>query len=109
MGKSSKYLEIKAKFDLKYKEAAEKYVQKHVSDMMTNDPGKAYTTIKKLGAKPGDNLDNSEFKIMDHLEKNLTDHQSVERIAEHFSRISQEYPPLEVTNLSESVRKKLKK
>jgi hypothetical protein len=42
------------------------------------------------------------------LEENLTNSQSVERIAQHFSRISQEYPALNVEHLSQKVQKKLK-
>ena len=38
----------------------------------------------------------------------MTDQQSVERIAEYFCRISQEYPTLNTINLSETVQDKLK-
>ena len=92
---------------MEYKEAPEKYLEMHVNDIKVDDPGKAFGTLKILGAKPGDELDNSSFEISDHLEKNLTDLQSVERIAEHFSKISQEYPSLNMSDLSKSVKQKL--
>ena len=50
-GKSANYLELKNKFDTKYKEALEKYLEKHVSDLKVYDPGKAFDTLKRLGAK----------------------------------------------------------
>ena len=75
---------------------------------MINDvPGKAYATLRRMGAKPGDNLDDSSFSILQHLEQNLTSKQSVDKIADHFCKISQQYPPLSVTKLSQPVRQKL--
>ena len=106
-GKSEKYLALKKKFDEKYKEAAEKYLEKNVRDLKKSDPGKAFATLKRMGARPGDNLDDACFNIIEHLEKSLTDTESVERIADHFSQISQEYPPLSISKLSESVQQKL--
>ena len=106
-GKSLKYLELKSRFDSKYKEAASKYLDKNIRELMASQPGKAYSTLKQMGAQPGDDLDQSSFTLIEHLEKNLTKKESVEKIAEHFSQISQEFPPLDVHNLSESVRKKL--
>ena len=106
-GKSPKYLELKKKFDTKYKEALEKYLNKNVRELMAADPGKAYSTLKRLGAKPGDELDNASFDIIEHLESKLTNTESVEKIAEHFCKISQEYPSLSTTKLSEPVVKKL--
>ena len=75
---------------------------------MINDvPGKAYATLRRMGAKPGDNLDDSSFSILQHLEQNLTSKQSVDKIADHFCKISQQYPPLSVTKLSQPVHQKL--
>ena len=44
---------------------------------------------------------------MFHIEDNLTKKESVERIANHFSKISQEFPPISKDNLSERVEVKL--
>ena len=77
-------------------------------ELKDSDPGKAYATLKRMGAQPGDNLEDGNFAILQHLEENLTDQQSVERIAEYFCKISQEYPALDASNLSETVQKKLK-
>ena len=52
-------------------------------------------------------LDDGSFSLLEHLEANLTSEQSVEKIADHFSQISQEYPALSIANLSQSVQNKL--
>ena len=75
--------------------------------MKEADPGRAYATLKKMGAQTGDELDNGSFSLLEHLEANLTANESVETISEHFTKISKEYPPLDIENLSQSVQKKL--
>ena len=107
-GKSDKYTKLKTEFDQKFNAAAENYLERNVRELKEADPGKAYATLKRMGAQPGDNLDDGTFSIQEHLEANLTDQQSVERIAEYFCRISQEYPALNTLNLSETVQDKLK-
>ena len=107
-GRSEKYKRLQAEFDIKYEKAANKFLDKNVRDLKESDPGKAYATLKRMGAQPGDDLDDGTFSLLEHLEANLTSQQSVEKIAEHFSRISQEYPALNVKTLSETVQRKLK-
>ena len=74
---------------------------------MESEPGKAYATLKRMGAKPGDSLDDGSFNLIEHLEANLTNSESVERIASYFARVSQEYPPLNISTLPASVKSKL--
>ena len=107
-GKSDKYVKLKQEFDSKFQEAAGKYLDKNVRALKDSDPGKAYATLKRMGAQPGDNLDEGSFTLLEHLEHNLTDKMSVDKIAEHFSRISREYPPLNTSELSKTVQNKLK-
>ena len=107
-GKSDKYVKLKKEFDVKFNEAAEKYMEKNVRELKEADPGTAYATLKRMGAQPGDELDDGTFSIQEHLEANLTDKESVEKIADHFSQISQKYPALNIKNLSEAVQEKLK-
>ena len=95
-GKSTKYNEILEKYEIKCKEAAAKYLEKNVRSLKESDPGKAYSTLKRMGCQPGDELDDGTFSLIEHLEANLTNKQSVEKIAEHFSQISQEYPVLKL-------------
>jgi hypothetical protein len=80
---------------------------KNVRSLKESDPGKAYSTLKKMGAQPGDMLDDGSFSLISHLEKNLTNKESVKQIADHFSKISQEYPPNNINSLPEQVQLKL--
>ena len=52
------------------------------------DSGKAYRILKNMGSQPGDCTDSKTFFLPNHLAENLTDQQSAERVAEHFSSIS---------------------
>ena len=107
-GKSVRYNELKADFKLKSEKAAANYLEKNVRSLKDSDPGKAHATLKRMGAQPGDDLDDGSFSLLEHLESNLTNKQSVEKIAVHFSKISKEYPALKVQNLSQVVQNKLK-
>ena len=49
-GRSEKYLDIKAKFDKKFKEAAGRHINKNVNKLKLSNPGKAYKILKKMGA-----------------------------------------------------------
>ena len=75
------------------------YMKKNVSDIMNSNPSKAYALLKRLGARPGDCDEMNNFSLPSHV--NLSPEQSAERIADHFSQISQEYPPLDRGSLPE--------
>ena len=52
--KSQKYKSLKLAYDTKFKKAAQDQLSKHVYDMMNEHPGKAYSALKRMGARPGD-------------------------------------------------------
>ena len=52
--------------------------------------------------RPGENQ--SVFQLPRHAEQNLSPAQSAELIAEHFSRISQEFSPLDIRNLPPNIQ-----
>ena len=106
-GKSTKYMELKNKFDSKYKKAATEHLEKNSKMLKNSNPSKAYATLKKMGAQPGDCEDGGSFTLSDHMEMNLTVKESVEKIAQHFAAISQEYPPLNPESLPLRVKNKL--
>ena len=83
-------------------------MEKNVRSLKESYPGKAYATLKRMGAQPGDDLDDGSFSLLEHLEANLTNKESVDKIAQHFSSISQEFPALNIIHLSETVQAKLK-
>ena len=105
--KSVKYLRLKKSYDAKYEIAAQTYLEKNVRSLKEDDPGKAYRSLKKMAAQPGDCSDEGTFTLISHLEDNLTDEESTEKIAHHFAQISQEFPPLNVDLLPEPVRAKI--
>ena len=104
---SDKYLRLKTEYDLKFKNAAVAYLEKNIRSLKEEDPGKAYRSLKKLGAQPGDCSDEGSFNLISHVEENLNTEQSIERIAQYFAQISQEFPPLDETLLPEKVKEKL--
>jgi hypothetical protein len=106
-GQSSKYAQLKQKFDRKYQKAAEKYILKNVTELKQSDPGKAYTILKRMGAQPGDCDDQGSFTLLNHADNNLSTEESIEQIADYFARISQEYPPLNIELLPQDVKDKL--
>ena len=98
-GKSVKYLSLKRKFDDLYKYEAKKYLTKTVNELKFSNPGKMYSILKHLGSKPSKSESNGSFSLLLHLEKNLSNNQSAEIIAEHFAAISQEFSPLIINDL----------
>ena len=84
-------------------------MEKSVRSLVQENAGKAYQTLKKLGAQPGDCTDESSFTLSSHLDKNLTTEQSMNRILEHFASISQDFEPLNFHSLSDDVKAKLSK
>ena len=105
--KSTKYKRLKKMYNEKYKKAANAYLNKNVRSLMEDDPGKAYRSLKKMGAQPGDVSDEGVFQLQSHIEDNLSEEDSVEKIANYFSQISQEFPPLSCELLPDNVKAKL--
>ena len=104
-GKSEKYKSLAKEFETKYKLEAKKYIVKNVENLRECDPGKAYSTLKKMGAQPGDCTDSGAFTLPNH--SHLTNQQSAEEISVHFAEISKEFPPLNISLLPLRVQTKL--
>ena len=106
-GKTEKYVKLKSVYDTKFKKASSEFLRGCITDMMEEAPGKAYRAMKKLGARPGDTDMDTGFFLTSHVESNLSPKQSVERLAEYFSTISQQYTALDMNSLPIRVREKL--
>ena len=65
--------------------------------------GSSYPAIKRLGRRPGEQP-HAQFNLPGHVENNYSPEQSAEILAQHFSHISQEYEPLNVSNLPPNVQ-----
>ena len=83
------------------------FIQKNISDIKFSNPSKAYSLLKRLGARPSDCDEMNDFLIPSHV--NLTSEESAEKIANHFSEISQEYAPLNISTLPARVKVKVNK
>ena len=105
--KSQKYQRLKKLYNEKYQKAANSYLEKNVRSLKEDDPGRAYRSLKKMAAQPGDCSDEGTFQLQSHMEDNLSEDDSVERIATHFFQISQEFPPLNFKLLPDDVKTKL--
>ena len=101
-GKSEKYQQLVETFNINLKEAAQKYNDKLKADVLEGRRGSAYPVIKRMGERPHDN-NRDVVKLPNHAAQNYTPQQSVEIIAEHFSKISQEFSPLQISSLPPNI------
>jgi hypothetical protein len=106
-GKSQKYISLKSEFDQKLKKAASQFITKCVTDLRSEHPGRAAATLKRLGGQPGDCEEGGTFTLQNHIDENLSVEEQLERFGDYFSAVSQEFPPLELGQLSDFTRKKL--
>ena len=102
-GKNAKYDKLQAKFDEKLKNEKLKYIQKIENEVREGRKGSTYPALKRLGARHFETT-KSGFQLPEHAELNLSSAQSAELIAEHFSRISQEFEPLNTSLLPPNVQ-----
>ena len=105
-GNSAKYKLLKKEVRNKIKEEATKFLKKQTENMSSNN-SRWMKHVKMLTARPGDTLQDS-FQLPNHLELNLSAHDSANRICEYFSSISQEYTPLCVETLPNHVQAMLR-
>ena len=104
--KSEKYDKLKNEFETKYKKAAGDYLKKNINTLKEVNPGQIYNILKKMGAKPGDCEESNTFILPAH--ENLEISEAADVIAEHFSKISREFSPLNIETLPERVTQRLK-
>ena len=104
-GNSKLFKLLKKALKKKIKDEGQKFIENQIS--LAGDKGNKWIRhTASLLARPGDTLSKS-FTLPDHLERGLSALQSAEEIADFFSKISQEYEPLDVSALPERVKDKL--
>ena len=103
-GKSPRYKNLVKEFKEKYKCAASNFLKKNVSEMKKSKPGKAYSTLKRLGKNPGCEDEDNYFTLTSHAQLNLSVDEQLERISEYFLSIADEFPELIVDDLSPTVK-----
>ena len=82
-------------------------MRKNIDSVKEANHGKAFSILKKMGARPGDFEDTFDFLLPNH--EDLSKIESANKIADHFSQVSAEYLPLSVEKLPPRVLEKIKK
>ena len=103
-GKSEKYLEIKRCFDEAFTKAAQDYKDKIIEEVVEGKRNSAYKAIKKLG---NPSSTEESFQIPSHVDANLSAEESANLLADFFSKISQEFDPIDPSNFSPALKLKL--
>ena len=103
-GRSEKYLKIKQSFNESFEKAAHNYKDKIITEVVEGKRGSAYKALKKLG---NNSSEDTNFQIPSHVESNLSAQQSAELLADYFSRISQEFDPIDANKFSPALKQKL--
>ena len=93
--KSPKWKKLKRKFKTLKKKTVRNFYANFVSELKVSNPAKWYSMAKRLGAE--DNKKGGELSV-DCL-KGLSNQQAAEEVAGFFSKVSQEYSPLNTANL----------
>jgi hypothetical protein len=92
---SKKWKKLKSKFKRKKRKAVKSFYSKFVNNLKQSDPGSWFKMAKRIGAL--DQMNGNEVSVED-LE-GLSNAQSAEVIAEHFSAVSNEYSPINYNEL----------
>ena len=93
--KSPKWKKLKRKFKSQKRKSVKNFYSNFVNELKVSNPAKWYSMAKRLGAE--DNRKGGELSV-DCL-KGLDNQQAAEQVAEHFSKVSQEYSPLDYSKL----------
>ena len=93
--KSNKWKKLKRKFKYLKRKRVQDFYTEFVKELKISNPAKWYSMAKRLGAEPYPK--NGEQKV--ECLVGLNDYQASEKIAQHFSKVSQEYFPLDTSKL----------
>ena len=104
-GNSKLYKILKKQVKTTIKSEGEKFISKQM-ELAGEKGNKWIRHTSSLCARPGD-VSSKSFILPDHLERGLTELESAEEIADFFSKISQEYNPLNIDSLPDRVKTKL--
>ena len=103
-GKSPEYSRLTKHFDSKLLKASSQFLKKNFDSLLQAKPGQAYKVLKRMGAQPGDNPEDGSFLLPEYSRLWLSAEESADRLAQTFADISQEFPPLVVSNLPERIQ-----
>lgn len=103
-GRSQKYKDISKQFLDAKKDSINLHIQRSVDMVKDENKSNVNKILKQLGAPPGEEMV-STFILPEH--QGLDDKEIANALANYFSKISQEYQPLNMTLLPERVQNKL--
>ena len=106
VGRAPKYIEVKTKFDLKLRQAAQKYNEKIKAEVLEGKRTSCYSALRKLGGG-GKNTGHASFTLPSHIEDDLSPQECADRFADYFSKISQEFQPINIENFPPNIKSKL--
>ena len=89
--RSSKWKQLKVRFKREKRKAIKSFYEIFVTELKTTNPGKWYKMAKRIGAVDRMNGGDVSVESLQHL----TNKQCSQKIAEHYSKISNEYSPVD--------------
>ena len=93
--KSPKWRRLKNKFKRLKRVTVKNFYSNFVTELKESNPAKWYSMAKRLGAEQNSKTGELSVECL----KGLSNQQAAEQVAEHFSKISQEYSPLDLEQL----------
>ena len=91
---SKKYKEIKKKIKERIKKEGEKAIENLLENARREKGTKWVREANRISGRPGEDS-SSSFVLPAHVDANFTPKQSADAMVEYFSKISQEYTPIE--------------
>ena len=102
-GKSKK-ITLKEHFNSMYQKAAKAHLRDNVDRLLKTKPGQAHNVLKKLGARPGEDVDGNDIQLSELMDRDLTAEQKANEIGNYFASISQEFQPVNIDRLPKEVK-----
>ena len=103
-GKSSKYVLLQKQFKIEEKNAIRQYREKQLNQVKSMGRKGGYSVLKKMGTRLGEQITNN-LNFPSHCDK--TDSEIANDIVSHFSKISQEYEPIQISDLNLEIQQKI--
>ena len=87
-GKSVRFHLLKNKFDTLFAKASKVFLTKNVDMLVMTKPGKAHRVLRKMGARPGEDLDSTEYVLPQFKDQGLTNREIANQIGDFFAKMS---------------------
>ena len=107
-GRSEAYLRLKCEFKEKLQVEALKYKNKIINEVKQGKRGSAFSLIRRLGDGPNDDSKYRVFTLPHFVDNNYSDEECAESLANHFARISQTLPPININDFPPNLINTLK-